>query len=303
MITKFGYVLYWKVITAVFLALIFYKIYCISNEVTYLQSEDVKKTENIIIEFDVCYDLNLNKDSCKAEVFEEEKEKEEFSCKFEKSIACYTKDFDKKTPKEIIKNFKECKLENFVNVESESNLTTRSQDEIQYELFSGYICVKYKFNVKSDDELSLIKIYPDLNNKQNFHVIVHTTRTYQKGPTHHSFKSHLFERFCWTKNENQTKKKYYCTEDEKEILFELFYFSQINLEYPMNTDCIYRKNKNQHGCYEDCFKKNIQFYRLTYDEKDESILSRDKKTAMNYVNKCTNECKQPGKYIKKIKIF
>lgn len=295
MINKFGYVIYWKIITGIFLLLIYFHIFRLSNEVFYRQNKGIQEAEKITLEIDICYDLRLTEDTCKIPVDTSSHQKIDLGgCDFDRPISCLTKDFRKKTPSEIIGTFKKCNLESLVKVESETNLTV-GEDEHKLELFSGYICVQYKFNVNSDREVSKIKIYPSQKNKQNFHILIHTERKCKKSSLY-SLKSHLLERYCWVENKNmpgnETSKAHNCSEESKEILFELFYFSQKNLEYPMDSNCVYRKNENQYQCYEKCMKRKGNFYHLTYDENDKEILNYDKNASYEQSKKCANQCKQ-----------
>lgn len=302
--TKFGYVFCWKIFAILVLLAVHYHIYRISSRVIYKQKQYYRPSDNITIGIDICYNLHLDRETCKETVDRTNCSKSELiNCEFEKPIHCYTKDFKKKTPKEIIDKFKECNLQNLTYVESESN-STKKLERNDYELFSGHICAKYYFAVDSEQELTKLKIWPKIENKQTFNILIYTTRAYKNQTIHTSLKSNLMRRFCWSKHKtnnqedgnqtNQAKKIYRCPEDEKEYLFELTYFSLKNLESPMDSNCVYRNGSTQHECYENCIKEHNKYYLLTYNESAlDFVMNFDKKSASEYINQCLDYCKQP----------
>ena len=291
--SKISYLIYWKCLSVLVLAAIYYHLFCLYYSVTYMQSQVVAPAQNISTTVEICYELALHKDTCKVTVDKRYEPKEPFkTCNFTKPISCYTQGLSDQTPRFIIEQFKRCAIENLNNVISESNLTTSAGYE--YELFMNYICVKYRFDVQPEEEVSSIKVWPEENNKQDFYLLIEGSRKLENWPQHSTLgKQQLLERYCWIASWKEDNNTYHCTEDNKEIDFELIYFSQMHLPWPYESNCVQRDGINQRTCYENCIKKHKNYYQLTYSEQDNQPFAKEELPAKDLIDKCASICSRP----------
>lgn len=289
---KITYIIYWKAFSVLVLAAILYHLVSLHYSVSYRHGSVIIPAQNISTTIEICYELGLKKETCKETVENRHASKVPLAEYFEKPVHCYTQDLRDDTPKNIIAKFKDTELADLTNVISESNLTVK-RDRLEYELLSDFICVKHQFDVHPEEEVSNLKVWPRENNKQNFHILIQTARAFENQPRHFSVKQHLLERYCWIASWKDDNDTYHCTDEKNEIDFEMTYFSQIHLEWPFKSDCVYRDGIDQQTCFENCVKEHTNYYKLTYGENDEKPLTYDDDVASEHFDGCADRCRQP----------
>ena len=271
----------WKLFAALIFGLVFYGLIDLSRQVNYksVNFDIIDKSEFSI---DVCYKLYIKNDSfCK--VYEDIIPKLDFNCNFDgKPISCYTKDFKSLNASEIIKKFKGCNISNLFSIDSK----IEQIDDVIYQLYYGYVCVKYRYKLPDKEIDFFIK---SSEKTENFNLFLNLIREHEDG-TYKSKRILLFKRKCWKEKNERIE----CSETYKNIWFKAVVYSARHLEYPFTTNCLNREDKNgvqlsQNDLYEDCIKKEKKYYLLTYDEKDDFQLEYNKSQDFkSLIEKCSN---------------
>lgn len=289
---KISYIIYWKVLSVLVLIGIYYHLLRLHYSVSYRQSQVVVPARNISTTIEICYELALEKATCKETVENRKEPKVRLGRYFEKPVHCYTQGLSGQSPKDIIEQFKNSDIAELTNVISESNQTIKS-DGVEYELFANHLCLKHRFDVQPEEEVSTLKVWPREDNKQSFYILIQSSRAFENRPLHFSLKQVLLERYCWIANWKGDNHTYHCTDDDSEIDFEMTFFSQIHLEWPFESNCVHRDGIDQYTCWSNCIKEHTNYYKLTYDEKDEKTLNYDENAASRHFGSCTLRCRQP----------
>lgn len=281
----------WKVFTIILFAYVIYKLVVLSKEVTYItvKADYLTKTE---FEIDICYDLGLDKTTCKSiRDFNRKPEKVDFSCEFKELIGCYTKNFEDLKAREIIQKFKECELKNLTSVHENEIF---KQTNLTYKLDDGHICVSHLFVVTDKEKEAKLKITSN-EYKQNYHIFISFIRTYENrsdNDIYRSKRSQIFKRNCWLENGLNV-----CTESDKVFEFYFNLYSTRHLKYPFVTDCIDYMNSNgnystQIECYQNCLKNDRKKvdHLLTFDENNDILLDFNKTSSKILSDECSNKC-------------
>lgn len=303
--TNFLNLLYFRALVVVLYAFVLWQITLLSRKIS---TEDIiaNNLKSVNIEIDICYPLNLINDTYEIEenniIYYIPKVEFNETCNFENPLAHYTKNFKSKNSSEIIKKFKECKIEKLTPVNlNEQTINILENYEIDWLLYFGKICVKHKYDLLKNDinkEISTpieFRVQPK-NYIQNFDIYMSIASN--ENEIYRSIRKHLFKRNCWI--ESDEKK---CLEADKGLIFDIIYFLIKSLESPFVSDCLNRVNSSSQECYENCVKEKRKHYLLTYNKDDNLKLDySDFKLSKECSLECSKQdCKITAFYIQSIK--
>ena len=287
----------WKTISVIVFLIVCYQLRNLSNKVTFHQVK-VEKSEVLEsnVEIDFCYLLNIKGNKLSADHHFENDGKEskqknlknESNCNLNRPLSLNNKKFQNKNVSFIIQQFKKCKLENLIHLN-----TTETKNEsmvVNYRLYSDYICLTHQFEIQTTNEKTNLEITP-IDNNQTFLILLSFTRKFEYDGEFRSTKRLIYKRTCSKKNESNDIN---CTETNKKFAIEVFYTTITSLESPYTTDCIDRKSKTQQDCFEDCVKEKKKHISLSYSESDNFTLNFDELKKMRPIlDQCTLDCNRP----------
>lgn len=217
-----------------------------------------------------CYKLELKKTNCSVSS-DETASKRNFSCLFKEPIACYTKGFNEKSPKEIIRLFNECNLQNLTDIaltdKGQRNDKTNSLiDNRKLILFFDQICVRslFHFRVRNGN-----KAFFAFTAKHALPYSVKASIDYESEFVRSTDLIPIFKRFCYLNR----RRVYVCNmaNYESTITINVYNFQKIKARYV--TDCSDYNGKNRMQLIWSCVRNKTLNYDLVYDAKTDATLS------------------------------
>ena len=288
----------WKCFSVIIFLIVCYQLRDLSNKVTFhqvtIKEPEVLETK---IELDFCYLLNIKEDELSADHHYDKNRRENNqknnkndSCNPNKPFSVNSKRFQNQTVSFIIQHFKECKLENLIQLKNLSEIKEISP-EVGFKLYSDHICVTRQFEIQITNGEASLEITA-INNTQTFLILTSFTRRFKDDGQYKSIRRLIFKRTC--KEIDNDSFGHICTETNKTIEIKGHFYTIKNLKSPYHTNCVDRKSKTQLDCYEDCVKKKKKYFSLSYSEKDNFTLNFDKLNEIKpIIDQCALDCNQP----------
>ena len=291
----------WRIFSVLVFLVVCYQLSMTLSKRTVFHQVPAKQALQSTIDLDFCYLVNIKNDNLSLDHLEDERQPSRGSskqkrptnlCDLSKPISVNGKRLQNTTVKQIIEEFKKCKLENLIKLQNRTTIK-RMQPNVSYELYCDHICVRHRFEIETSVEWTDMEITP-LANNQTFQILVSFSRLFREDGEYRSIRKPIYKRTC----RPTEKERYLCTETNKKFYLELFYSTIESLKSPFATDCVERGSKTQNDCYEDCIKRKKKHVSLSYTERDEFgldfKLNFDRLAVMRpLIKSCTAHCRQP----------